>query len=181
MKILKKVMLVSLVCTLFVAIFTVTASAKTYTGTKYGYHSDYIYVHTTKENAQIPLTFTKGNLESCMTSYDVGVTTASLSSKIYASYEIKIYYWNGKQYVKETSYDVYNKASNTVTLKRKNADYKIQVYQWKAETTFDSYVNKGKIKINLKRYIDGTAGWSTLPKFSTGTLKNCTMYSKNPH
>ncbi len=181
MKKFNKAMLVVLVCTLFASVFAMTASAKTYTGTKYGYHSDYIYVHTSEENAKIPLTFTKGKLESSMISYDHGVEVLSHSTKIYASYEIKVYYWNGKQYVKETSYDVYDKASNTITLKRKNTDYKIQVYQWKVQTTFDSYVNKGKINKNFKKYSYDTAGWSTLPKFSTDTLKNCTIYNKNPH
>lgn len=190
MKMFKKVMLILSVCTIFATIFTVSASAKTYTGTKYGYHSDFIYVHTTGENAQIPLTFTKGKLNTDEDFYKYYGESATISYDRYAAYEVKIYYWNGKEYVKETSYDVYNKASHTVTLKRKNTDYKIQIYQWRVKTTYDSYKKYG---IVYKR-LTGTAGlsigsgikddkpfWLKAPKFSTGSLKKCTMYSKNPH
>ena len=64
MKRLNKIVLVSLVCMLFVGAFAMLVSAKTYTGTKYGYKSDYIYVHTTKANAKIPLTITKGTVRT---------------------------------------------------------------------------------------------------------------------
>lgn len=190
MKKLNKTLLVFLVLTLFVGIFTMTASAKTFTGTKDGYHSDYIYVHTTKENAKISLNFQKGKLNTDETYYQHYGESSTKTYERYASYEIKVYYWNGKQYVKETSYDVYNKASNTITLKRKNTDYKIQVYQWKVKTTYDSYKKKGIVPHRLTGTMGLSIGsgiadndpfWIKLPKFSTGTLKNCTMYNRNPH
>lgn len=185
-----KIALFLLVCILFISIFTLPASAKTYTGTQSGYHSDYIYVHTNKANATIPLTFTKGTINTSKQFCDYNMKSATNSYDRYASYEIKVYYWNGSQYVKETSYDVYNKASNTITLKRKNTDYKIQVYQWKVKTTYDSYKKNGIVPSRYNGTMNLSVGsgikdddpfWIKLPKFSTGTLKNCTIYSKNPH
>lgn len=102
----------------------------------------------------------------------------------YASYEIKITVWDGEQYVPVNSYDVYCKATNTVKLPKKNKDYRIQVYQWRASTTLTSYMNKCKVGKLPTGFVENgfyKPYWSKLPKFSTGTLKNCTMYSKNPH
>lgn len=176
-----KIAIFLLVCILFTAIFTIPASAKTYTGTKYGYHSDYIYVHTSKANATVPLTFTKGTLNS----YDGNSIFNAISKDIYASYEIKITAWNGTKYVPVNSYDVYCKATNTVKLPKSNTDYRIQVYQWRASTTMTSYMNKlkivGKLPTGFAENGYYNPYWSKLPKFSTGTLKNCTMYSRNPH
>ncbi len=180
MKIMKKFALVLMICTLLVAVLSVVTSAKTYTGTKYGYKSDYIYVHTTKANATIPLTIAKGTVHTSENaeSHNCGGST---SVPMYASYEVKISYWNGSSYVLESNYDIYCKSSHTIKLLKANADYKIQIYQWRVKTTLDSYIRKGKIAFNDRVYLRESPFWYKLPKFSTGTLKNCSMYSKNPH
>lgn len=180
MKSLKKIGLLVVVCTLIVAALSVVTSAKTYTGTKYGYKSDYIYVHTTKANATIPLTIAKGTVRTSENAdrYDCAGST---SVPMYASYEVKISRWNGSSYVLESNYDIYCKSTHTINLKKANSDYKIQIYQWKVKTTLDSYINKGKIAFSDTMYLRESPYWYKLPKYSTGTLKNCSMYSKNPH
>ena len=181
MKRMNKIVLVSLVCMLLVGALAMLTSAKTYTGTKYGYKSDYIYVHTTKANATIPLTITKGTVHSSENAETYVNGTGSFSIPMYASYEVKISRWNGSSYVQESNYDIYCKSSHTIKLSKANADYRIQIYQWRVKTTLDSYIRKGKVSFNDKVYLRESPYWYKLPKFSTGTLKNCSMYSKNPH
>ncbi|MBQ9921651.1 MAG: hypothetical protein IJO52_05660 [Clostridia bacterium] len=174
MKKISKISLVLLSFVFILTLFTTMVSAKTYTGTKYGYKSDYIYVHTNKANAKIPLTFTKGMLNSAEITYSYNCPGYKEKS-MYASYEVKISYWNGNNYVLESNYDIYNKASHTLTLKRKNTDYRIQIYQWRTETTLRSYINKNLFPFKWTQNILDTPFWRTLPKFSTGTLKYCTF------
>ena len=145
LKSIKKIGLLLIVCTLFVTVLSVVTSAKTYTGTTYGGKSDYIYVTTTASNAKVPLTFTKGALNTSKSMYDFyGKGTGNYEKNMYASYEVKVSYWDGSKYVLESNYDIYDKSSNTITLKKANKNYKIQIYQWKVGTTLTSYMNNGK-------------------------------------
>ena len=174
MKTIKKISLVIMVFTLLVAVLSVVTSAKTYTGSTYGGKSDYIYVKTTAANAKIPLTFAKGALNTSKSMYDFyGKGTGNYEKNMYASYEVKVSYWNGSKYILESNYDIYDKSSYTITLKQKNKDYKIQIYQWTVGTTLTSYINKGKYSFSRSLYMIDNPFWRTLPKYSTGTLNNC--------
>lgn len=169
-----------IISTLAPIAYAASGSPITYTGSKYGGNSKYFYVKTkdTDSTKSVKLTLTKGKMKTSDT-VDSMMSGLVKEKSLYAAYEIKIYYWNGKSWQKETSYDVYNSSYKTVTLKKSNTYYKIQIYQWKAATTLNSYHNKGVWNYNANVYVDNPY-WSTLPKIKVDNAKKCTIYSSNP-
>lgn len=175
-----------LVCVCFISICTPavlaasTTSSKSFTGSKYGGTSSYIYVKTKNSSSSksVKLTFNKGTLT---TTSETGLM-ASLAKSFdkRAAYEIKIYYWDEDRWVKENSYDVYNKSSKTVTLNKKDTYYKIQVYQWRASTTLTSYKKNDVVSYSTSNTADGSPYWSKLPTFKVSSPKKATIYTSNP-
>ncbi len=176
-----------LVCVCFICLYAPsvlaasTTSSKSYTGSSGGGKSHYIYVKTndTDKSKSVKLTFTKGELKTSDTN-DKTWKGLVKSKKLYASYEIKISYRSGSTWKQETSYDVYNKDTKTVTLKKSNTYYRIQVYQWRASTTLTSYYNNSIWRYSSNStYVDNPY-WSTLPKFKVGSATRTTIYTGNP-
>ena len=157
-----------------------TTSSKSFTGSEYGGTSKYIYVKTkdTVFKKSIKLTLSKGVLRTASDNYSL-LNQYADDFKVPAAYEIKIYFWNGSNWMQESSYDVYNKTTNTVPLIRANTYYKIQVYQWRASTTLTSYINKGVVTPSRNAII-GDANWSSLPKFKAGSATRAKIYTSNP-
>lgn len=185
-KYLIKALALLLVCVCFISFSAPvvqaasTTSSLKFTGSSRGGTSKYIYVKTknTSLSKSVKLTFEKGTIKTTSDSGLMGSTAKSF--KKYAAYEIKIYYWDGNSWEKENSYDVYNKSSNTVSLKKANTYYKIQVYQWRASTTLTSYKNKGVVSYSTSNtYVDDPY-WSTLPTFKVGSASRATIYTSNP-
>lgn len=175
-----------LVCLCFISLCAPTALAastttsKSFTGSSRGGTSQYIYVKTndTKSSKSVTLTFYKGTLKTSSSTDLLGSTAKSFD--IRAAYEIKIFYWDGDSWEKETSYDVYNKSSKTVSLSRGNTYYKIQVYQWRASTTLTSYKNNGKVWYSTSSTYVSDPYWSKLPTFKVGSASRATIYTSNP-
>ena len=158
-----------------------TTSSKSFTGSSRGGTSQYIYVKTndTKSSKSVKLTFNKGKLTTS-DSTDKLMKNCIKTAELRASYEIKISYWNGNTWKQETSYDVYNKDSKTVTLTKANTYYRIQVYQWRVSTTLTSYYNKYVWRYDtFSTYVEDPY-WSKLPTFKVGSATRTTIYTSNP-
>lgn len=157
-----------------------TFTSKSFTGSSRGGTSHYIYVKTDNTNSSksVKLTCNKGTLKTTSSTDLLGSLAKSFD--IRAAYEIKIYYWDGNSWEKETSYDVYNASSKPITLKCKNTYYKIQVYQWRASTTLTSYYNKGKVRYSASSTYVSDPYWSKLPTFKVSSPSHTTMYTSNP-
>jgi hypothetical protein len=182
-----RVMSMLLICLCIISMlapvsYAATKSSITFTGSKYGGNSKYFYVKTndTSSSKSVKLTLTKGTMTTSDTT-DSLMKNLVKSKDLYAAYEIKIAYWDSKSktWKQETSYDVYNSSSKTVTLKKSNTYYRIQVYQWKASTTLTSYKNKGVWNYNSNVYVDSPY-WSKLPKIKVSSATRCTIYDSNP-
>lgn len=175
-----------LVCACFIGLCAPTAfaatttSSKSFTGSSRGGTSHYIYVKTndTTKSKSVKLTFNKGKLKTTSSTDLLGSTAKTF--EIRAAYEIKIYYWNGKSWVKEDSYDAYNWSSDTIPLKKANTVYRIQVYQWRASTTLTSYKNKGKVSYSTSSTYVSDPYWSKIPTFKVGSASCAKIYTSNP-
>ena len=189
MKTRKRLLRVSAVFLLLVTLFSTiatpafaasTTSSRDCSGDKDGQTWKYIYVKTgsTTSSRQVALTMKKGAIYGRILG---GTKTPEFDC--YGSYEIKVCYWNGKNWVQEQQYDVYNKSGKTITMNKKNTYYRILVYSWNVNTVFKSYINKKVINQGL----EGDHGdwysnccWSKIPKCTAKPKSGCTMYTSTP-
>lgn len=156
---------------------------------KSGGGSMYFYVKTgsSSSSRKIDLTMGTGTL------YAVNWNTGKVgSASVYGAYEIKVFYKNSSgNWVLEQDYDVYNKSSDTITCKKTNTVYKIQVYFWRVGTTFNSYWNKNVTTKTLSkkmqaRFAGSSASewneisWSTLPKCTAKPKSGYKLYDVCP-
>ena len=156
---------------------------------KSGGGSGYFYVKTgsTTKSRQVKLTMGTGTIYAI----DWNAGTMKTAS-VYGSYEIKVFYKNSAgKWVLEQDYDVYNQSSATITCNKKNTTYKIQVYFWRASTTFNSYWNKNITTKTLsqkfqKRFPGSSASayseiqWTVLPSCTAKPSTGCTIYATCP-
>ena len=178
-----RIMSMLLMCLCLFSFFTpvtYAASSISFTGHKTGGKSQYFYVKTddTSKSKSVKLTLTKGTLRTCPEK-DAMAPSFSKTKSLYAAYEIKIFYYNEKTktWIKEDSYDVYNKSSKTVTFQKSNTYYKVQIYQWQASTTLTSYKNKGVWSYSTVSTQVSNPYWSTLPKIKVSNASKCAIYN----
>ena len=151
--------------------------------------SRFFYVKTgdTTKSRQITLSMGTGTISAFNSE-----TSRMKTATVYGSYEIKVYYKdsNGK-WVLEQDYDVYNKSSATITCKREETVYKIQIYSWRVSTIFNSYWNKNiKTKTLSKKFqsifeADSASEfvnhiWGIVPSCKAKPRSGCTMYNSCP-
>ncbi len=175
-------LVVTIITSLMVpALAASTTSSRNCSGDSDGQTWRYVYVKTgdTSNSKKVTLTMTKGKLVGKM----YGVYDTDKYSR-YGAYEIKVCYWNGSSWVQEQNYDVYNKSSKTITMKKSNTYYRILVYSWNATTVFRSYFNNGIITTpgvtgDTADYYENCY-WSTIPGCTAKPKSGCTMYTSTP-
>ncbi len=165
-------------CIPFSAMAASTVKSVTHNGKEAGNFSTYIYVKTgsTSKSKKVDLKMTQGEL---FAKYN---RVANYKDEAYGAYEIKIRYWDGNKWVCEKKYDVYNEEDCTVTLKKSNTYYSIQVYHWAVKTVFTSYYNNKEISRTLGWSVGNFKDikWSTNTTYTATPQKGCTMYNGKP-
>ena len=164
----------------------------------YGGRTSYVYVKTGNilTGRRVSMNMNAGTL----TARTVGGGTGS--AEVYDSYTVTVSRWNGKSWVQEQKFDVYNASSKTITMKKANSYYRIAVYSWKVQTLFNSYFNKnvktkgnvvnfrselGAAPILVNRAYDEAGDWCNWlwdnkdrPSVKLVPKSKCTMYTSNP-
>ena len=136
------------------------------------------------DSPTIRFTMQKGTLRYCSeplySAYKVNV---------YGTYEIKVWYKRGNEWVLETdpNTDMYFTDSYEYHFKKDNSVYKVSIWTWRAGTTFTSYVNKGMEGIqrtfagfSINANDNTEAYWSSLPSIYASNGNKCALFWYEP-